>query len=119
MSSITPPPDTDQDWFDEAVLAAILALQYGNTSALQLERIMKETRQDIEPIIRSYRGGSPSRMINRIKGVVAKAAKRLEKKTDDAVAVLVAMESANLGARQKDPATPCCSLRSEAAPARL
>ena len=106
MSSIPPPRDTDQDWLDEAILAAILALQFGNTSALQLQRIMIEARQEIEGILRTYRGGSPSRMINRIKGVVARVAKRLEKRTDDAVKVLAAMEAANLGTRQKDIREP-------------
>lgn len=106
MSSLPPPRDTDQDWLDDAILAAILALQFGNTSALQLQRIMIEARQEIEGILRTYRGGSPSRIINRIKGVVARLAKRLEKRTDDAVKVLVAMEAANLGARQKDLRDP-------------
>ena len=106
MSSLPPPRDTDQDWLDDAILAAILALQFGNISALQLQRIMIEARQEIEGILRTYRGGSPSRIINRIKGVVARLAKRLEKRTDDAVKVLVAMEAANLGTRQKDLRDP-------------
>lgn len=106
MSSLPPPRDTDQDWLDDAILAAILALQFGNTSALQLQRIMLESRREIEAVLRTYKGGSPARIINRIKGIVASTAKRMQKKTDQAVGVLVAMEAANLGVRQKDIRDP-------------
>lgn len=94
--------DTDQDWLDEAILAAVLALQLGNTTALQLQRIMTESRKEIEDLLRFYRGGSPSKMINRIKGIIAKTAKRMEKESDRAVALLVALEARSLGVKQKD-----------------
>ena len=74
--------DTDEDWLDEAILAAVLALQLGNTTALQLQVIMTEARKEIEQILRSYRGGSPSKIINKIRGVIARVAKRMEKESD-------------------------------------
>lgn len=101
-SSSIPPRDTDQDWLDEAILAAILALQFGNTSALQMRYLMSEARSEIEDALRSYRGGSPTRMINRIYGIVAKVAKRLERESDRSVGILVSLEASQLGVRQKE-----------------
>ena len=94
--------DTDEDWLDEAILAAVLALQLGNTTALQLQVIMTEARKEIEQILRSYRGGSPSKIINKIRGVIARVAKRMEKESDRAIKLLVALEARSLGVKQKD-----------------
>lgn len=101
-SNDIPLRDTDEDWLDEAILAAILALQLGNTTALQLQVIIIEARKEIERLLRTYRGGNPSKMVNKIQGVVARAAKRMEKESDRAIMLLVALEARSLGVRQKD-----------------
>lgn len=101
-SSDIPIRDTDQDWLDDAILAAILALQFGNTSALQLETLANQARLEIEGLLRAYKGGKPGKILSRIAGVVARLIKDMEKRSDEAILFLVAMEARNLGARQKD-----------------
>lgn len=101
MSSLPPPRDTDQDWLDEAILAAILSLQFANTAGIQSEALMMQASAEIKAALRSYNGRNPRRLISKIQGIIANVSRKVERQQGASIAVLAALEATSLGVTQK------------------